>query len=173
MGSVGYHVIVAQRVLKKGNHVMKLVPHLQQLITQLLHQHDVALADSDAFLWLAIPEREERLVIERINDTQLSIGFTREEDDQDYIVAPEIVFFTDDNGWLPLRAFPGNGARGISGLAEDLAQLIEQEGWLDHGQKLPDPPWLATQEVPWSSATTENHDDPDLPGEEDVCALPF
>ena len=152
---------------------MKTVPKLQQLITQLLQQHGVDLADPKAFLWLAIPEREERLVIERINDTQLSLAFTREEGDQDYLLAPEIVFFTDQNGWLPLRAFPGNGSRGITGLADDLAQIIEQEGWLDHGQKLPDPPWRSQHEVPWSSTTAQDDDNPDLPGEEDVCALPF
>ena len=112
-------------------------------------------------------------MIERINDTQLSIGFTREEGDQDYLLAPEIVFFTDEKGWLPLRAFPGNGARGITGLADDLAQLIEQEGWLDHGQKLPDPPWLSTQEVPWLNVTAEADNDLDLPGEEGTWTLPF
>src|SRR5690349_4001954 len=132
MGSVRYHTAFAQRVLKKGNHTMKTVPNMEHVITQLLQQHAVDLDDPDAFLWLVIPEREERLVIERINDTQLSIGFTREEGDQDYLLAPEIVFFTDENGWLPLRAFPGNGARGITGLADDLAQLIEQAGWVAH-----------------------------------------
>ena len=152
---------------------MKTVPNLQQLITQLLQHHAVDLDDPNAFLWLAIPEREERLVIERIDDSQVSIGFTRDEDDQGYIVAPEIVFFTDDKGWLPLRAFPGNGARGISGLAEDLAQLIEQEGWLDHGQKLSDPPWRTHYEVPWSSLTPQDDYDPDLPGEEGTWMLPF
>ena len=97
---------------------MKTVPNLQQLITQLLHQHGVDLADSDAFLWLAIPEREERLVIERIDENHLRIGFTREEGDQAYLLAPEIVFFTHETGWLPLRAFPIHGPRGIASLAK-------------------------------------------------------
>jgi hypothetical protein len=173
MGSVGYHIIVATRVLKKGDPYMKTVPKIQPLITQLLHQHAVDLDDPAAFLWLAIPQREERLVIERIDAAHLSIGFTREEDDQDYLLAPEIVFFTDENGWLPLRAFPGNGSCGITGLAEDLAQLIEQAGWLAHGQKLPDPPWLTHHEVPWTNAMAEDDNDLDLPGEEGLCALPY
>lgn len=151
---------------------MKTVPKLQQVITALLHQHAVELAELDALLWLAIPEREERLVIERIDPWQLSVGFTREAGDSDYLLAPEIVLFTDEQGWLPLWAFPGNGVRGMPGLADDLAQIIEQEGWLSHSQKFVDPPRLANQDVPWIEDTA-NVDDPELPDEEDLCARPY
>ena len=150
---------------------MKTVPKLQQVITTLLHQHAIDVDHPEALLWLALPTRAERLVIERIDPWQLSVGFTREDGDNDYLVAPEIVLFTDEQGWLPLRAFPGNGVRGMPGLADDLAQIIEQAGWLSHGQKLPDPPRRVLQDVPW--ANTTKLDDPDLPNEEDVCALPY
>jgi hypothetical protein len=150
---------------------MKTVPKLQQVITQLLHQHAIDVDNPEALLWLTIPVREERLIIERIDPWQLSVGFTREVGDNDYLLAPEIVLFTDEQAWLPLRAFPGNGVRGMVGLADDLAQLIEQEGWITHGLKLPDPPRRAVQDVPWTKDVANA--DPDLPNEEDVCALPY
>lgn len=151
---------------------MKTVPQIQRLVTQLLQKHAVDLDDPNAFLWLALPEREGRLVIERMDETLLSIGFTREDGDQDYLLAPEIVFFTAAHGWLPLRSFPGHGSRGITGLAEDLVQRIEREGWADHGQKLPDPPWVMTEDAPWLSALAHD-DDSDLPGEEGTWLAPF
>lgn len=152
---------------------MKTATTLQRIILQLAETHGIDLTDPNAFLWLSIPNREERLVIERIDEWHLSVGFTREDGGGDYLLAPEILFFTDVNGWLPLRAFPVFSTRGITGLVEDLAGLIRAEGWVEQSQKLPDPPWQVAQDVAWEQPSSGDDREQAAPDEEDLCDLPF
>ncbi|MFN8495583.1 MAG: hypothetical protein U0350_48770 [Caldilineaceae bacterium] len=152
---------------------MKTATTMQRIITALAERHGIDLTNPNAFLWLSIPQRAERLVIERIDEWRLSIGFTREDGDGDYLLAPEVLFFTDVNGWLPLRAFPAFSERGMTGLVEDLASLLRTEGWVEHSQKLADPPWRMAQAAPWEQPVCSDDGEPVLPDEEDLCDLPY
>ncbi len=42
---------------------MQPVSKMQTVITALLEQHGIEVSESDLFLWLALPEHTERLII--------------------------------------------------------------------------------------------------------------
>jgi hypothetical protein len=65
----------------------------------------------------------------------------------------------------------------LSEFAEAWAQRILQEGWLEQGEQLPDPPWIVNEEALWASmyADADEIDDPATrAGEEALCDdVPF
>ena len=56
---------------------MDTVAKMQAVITHLLEQHGIPVSESDLFLWLALPGRTERLIIERIDERYLSVALAR------------------------------------------------------------------------------------------------
>src|SRR5947207_15545774 len=58
---------------------MDTAAKMQAVITHLLKQHGIDVSESDLFLWLALPECTERLIIERIDERYLSVALAQAE----------------------------------------------------------------------------------------------
>lgn len=150
---------------------------LQAVITHLLEQHGIDVRASDLFLWIVLPEHTERLIIERIDERYLSVALARTEQLGYFMIAPQLFFSTDTTGWTPIHVDGVEPVDDLTQFAEAWAQQILEEGWLEHGEKLPDPPWVANAEALWASM----YEDEDLPddaamevGEEERCDdMPF
>ena len=156
---------------------MDTAAKMQAVITQLLEQHGIAVSESDLFLWLALPERPERLIIERIDERYLSVALAQAEQLGYFTLAPQLFFATDATGWTPIHLDGVASVDDLTQFAEAWAQRILDEGWLDRGEKLPDPPWVVNEEALWASMYADD-DEPDhtaiRAGEEDPCDdIPF
>ena len=146
---------------------------MQAVITQLLEQHGIEVSESDLFLWLALPERPERLIIERIDERYLSVALARAEPLGYFRLDPQL-FFATDAGWTPIHLDGAEIVDDLTQFAEAWAERMLAEGWLDRGQKLPDPPWVVNEEALWASVFEDDDDLATAPGEEDLCDdVPF
>jgi hypothetical protein len=154
---------------------MDTAAKMQAVITQLLEQHGIAVSESDLFLWLALPERPERLIIERIDERYLSVALARVEPLGYFTLAPQLFFSTDTTGWTPIHLDGVEPVDDLTQFAESWAARILTEGWLEHGEPLPEPPWQANREALWASMYTDEVDDPATrAGEEALCHdIPF
>ena len=155
---------------------MKMIAKMQAIITHLLEKQGLDVTEPTTFLWLALPGRAERLVIERIDLRYLSVALAHTAAADAFSQDPQLFFATAATGWTPIH---GEGAAAVGDLtrfAEAWAQRILDEGWLERGEPLPEPPWAVTPEPPWVSMTNdEEQDNPDAaPGsQEEPCDLPF
>lgn len=150
---------------------------MQAVITQLLKQHGVDVNESDLFLWIALPEHTERLIIERIDEHYLSVALARAEQLGCFKMAPQLFFSTDASGWTPIHLDGAEAVSDLTAFAEAWTQRMLDEGWLERGEKLPDPPWVVNAEALWASMY-EDEDAPDdavqNAGEEELCDdMPF
>lgn len=150
---------------------------MQAVITRLLEQHGINVNESDLFLWLALPERSERLIIERIDERYLSVALAHAEQLGYFTMAPHLFFATDATGWTPIQLDSAEAVGDLTQFAEAWAERLLAEGWLARGEKLPDPPWIANEEALWASMY-EDDDAPDeavtRAGEEESCDdIPF
>ena len=150
---------------------------MQAVITQLLKQHGVDVNESDLFLWLALPEHTERLIIERIDERYLSVALARAEQLGCFTLAPQLFFSTDTTGWTPIHLDGVEPIDDMTQFAEVWAQRILDEGWLEHGEQLPDPPWVVNEEALWASMYEDENGADDAiqsAGEEELCDdVPF
>lgn len=156
---------------------MDAATKMQAVITQLLEQHGFAVNESDAFLWLALPERTERLIIERIDERYLSVALAQAETLGYFTLAPQLFFVTDASGWTPIYLDGVETVDDLTQFAEAWAQRLLDEGWLAHGEQLPEPAWVVEQEALWASVFDPDDMD-DLGGEpgeeEELCDdVPF
>ena len=131
---------------------MKPALKMQQIITQIAAKHGLDLAADEAHLRLTMPHFD-RLVIEKIGARQISVAHYFEQNG-DLVADPDIVFFVDDAGWIPIEitqvfgyqrvAFlRADGERIIATLpddqiavavfADDWAQNIRDQRWLEDG----------------------------------------
>lgn len=131
---------------------MKPALKMQQIITQIAAKHGLDLAADEAHLRLTMPHFD-RLVIEKIGARQISVAHYFEQNG-DLVADPDIVFFVDDAGWIPIEitqvfgyqrvAFlRTEGERNIAALpddqlavavfADDWAENLRDQGWLEHG----------------------------------------
>jgi hypothetical protein len=151
-------------------------PAMQRVITQLLEQHGIDVSDPTAFLWLALPEQDERLIIERINEHYLSVALAKPDGDGYFTLAPEVYFVTDATGWKPLLFGHAKISAALTRFAEAWAARIEAEGWLTQAVALPEPAWQVVQDPPWRN-TLDDGDDVCFglykEQEEALCDLPF
>ncbi len=153
---------------------MQIASKMQTVITALLEQHGIAVQDSEAFLWLALPEHTERLIIERIDERYLSVALARAESFGYFTLAPQLFFSTDATGWTPIHLDGAEPVDDLTQFAEVWAQRLLAEGWLKQGERLPEPPWLVNQEALWASVFEADDDLATAPGEEDLCNdVPF
>jgi hypothetical protein len=132
---------------------MKASEHMQRIITAIAAKHGLDLSASEAHLRLEMPGYD-RLVIEKIGPKLISVAhyFTRNGDS---IADPDIVFFMSDEGWIPTEitqvfgyqrvaylrpdgmriiAAHHNDQLAVTIFADDWAQAIHDQGWLEHGQ---------------------------------------
>ncbi len=155
---------------------MDTAAKLQTVITALLEQHGMDVNESDLFLWLALPERTERLIIERIDEHYLSVALAHAETFGYFTLAPQLFFVTEASGWMPIYLDGAETVSDLTQFAEAWAERIAQEGWPTRGEKLPEPPWVVNEEALWASVF-EPDDMDDLggaPGEEESCDdVPF
>jgi hypothetical protein len=152
------------------------VPAMQRVITQLLAQHGIEATDPQAFLWLALPEREERLIIERINEHYLSVALAHPDGSGYFTLAPEVYFTTGVTGWKPIPFGHAKTAEALTRFVEAWAARIAAEGWLTQAVALPEPAWQVVQDPPWRN-TFDDRDDvcfaSNKEREEASCDLPF
>jgi len=148
---------------------------MQAVITQLLEQHGIAVSTSDWFLWLALPEHTERLIIERIDERYLSVALAWMKQLGYFTMAPHLFFCTDAAGWTPIHLDGAEIVDDLTQFAEAWAERILAEGWLTQAEKLPEPPWQVDQAALWASGFDDDDDGPDLEGwqEDDRCDIPF
>ena len=154
---------------------MQTASKMQTVITALLEQHGIAVQESEAFLWLALPEHTERLIIERIDERYLSVALARAESFGYFTLAPQLFFSTDASGWTPIHLDGAEAVDDLTQFAEVWAQRLLAEGWLAQGEQLPEPPWLVNQEALWASVFDDEPEDSVTEwGEEDLCNdVPF
>jgi hypothetical protein len=154
---------------------MTIAVNMQTVLTQLLEHHGIAVTEPDAFLWLALPAHTERLIIERIDERYLSVALARAESFGYFTLAPQLFFSTDATGWTPIHLDGAEAVDDLTQFAEVWAQRLLDEGWLEQGERLPEPPWLVNQEALWASVFDDEPDNPATGvGEEDLCNdVPF
>ncbi len=153
---------------------MDTASKMQTVITALLEQHGIAVQESEAFLWLALPEHTERLIIERIDERYLSVALAHAERFGYFTLAPQLFFTTDATGWTPIHLDGAEAMGDLTQFAEAWAQRLLAEGWLEQGERLPEPPWLVNQEALWASVFEDDDELATAPGEEDLCNdVPF
>jgi hypothetical protein len=127
---------------------------MQQVITAIAQKHDIDLqtVPVGSSLRLDMPHFD-RLVIEKIAPKQISVAHYFEQNG-DLVADPDIVFFLDDAGWIPIGitqvfgyqrvAFlRPDGTRMIAALpddqlavaifADDWAANLEAQNWLTDG----------------------------------------
>ncbi len=155
--------------------MMQMAPKMQTVITALLEQHSIDVSESDLFLWLALPEQTEQLIIERIDERYLSVTLARAESLGYFTLVPQLFFSTEAAGWTPIHLDGAEPVNDLTSFAEAWAQRILEEGWLDRGEQLPDPPWVVNAEALWASMYEDEPDDPATrAGEEESCDdIPF
>jgi hypothetical protein len=150
---------------------------MQAVITQVLEQHGIDVRESDLFLWLILPEHRERLIIERIDERYLSVALARAEQLGYFTMAPQLFFSTDTTGWTPIHLDGAEATDDLMQFAEAWAQQMLDEGWLEHGEQRPDPPWVVNQEALWASMydDADEVDDPATESEEEESCddIPF
>ena len=148
---------------------------MQAVITHLLEQHSIDVSVSDLFLWLALPERPERLIIERIDERYLSVALARAKRLGYFTLVPQLFFATDVTGWMPIHLDGVESVDDLTGFAEAWAERLLDEGWLERSEKLPVPPWVGDEEALWASMYEDEPDDPATrTGEEELCDdVPF
>lgn len=156
---------------------MQTTPKMQMVITQLLEQHGIDVGESDLFLWLALPTHSERLIIERIDERYLSVALAQVEPLGYCRLAPQLFLVTDTAGWTPIHLDGAEAVSDLTAFAEAWTQRMLDEGWLEHGEKLPDPPWVVNAEALWASmyeAEDAPADAVQNAGEEERCDnVPF
>jgi len=138
---------------------MKTAPQMQQMITHLLEAHGIALSDPAAFLWLALPGRAERLVIERIDGRYLSLALAHAAQTSNSSQDPQLFFATAAAGWTPIHLDGAEPVGDLTQFAEAWAQRLLVEGWLTRAEKLPEPPWVGDEEALWASVFDGDDDD--------------
>lgn len=152
-------------------------PVMQRVITQLLEQQGINVTDPMAFLWLALPEHPERLIIERVEERYLSVALAHPEGDGYFTLAPEVYFVTDVAGWKPIPFGNTKTTEALTRFVEAWAGRIEAEGWLTTAVALPEPPWqVDNKDAPWPGMFEDGDDicfDPDQGQEEELCDIPF
>jgi len=156
---------------------MDTAAKMHAVLTQLLEQHGVDANESDLFLWLTLPTHPERLIIERIDERYLSVALAQVEPLGYFRLEPQMFFATDAAGWTPIHLDGTEAVSDLTAFAEAWAQQILEEGWLEHGEKLPDPPWVANAEALWASMYADEDvldDAATEAGEEELCEdVPF
>ncbi len=155
---------------------MDTAAKMQAVITQLLEQHSIDVRESDLFLWLALPVHTERLIIERIDEWYLSVALAQAERLGYFTLAPQLFFVTDASGWTPIHLDGVASVNDLTGFAEVWAQRLLDEGWLEQGEKLPEPVWVGNEEALWASVFEPDDDIPDRETreEEEACDdVPF
>jgi hypothetical protein len=131
---------------------MKPAPQMQQIITAIAAKDGLDLAASTAHLRLTMPGYD-RLMIEQIGAKQISVAHYFEQND-DAIADPDIVFFMDEAGWIPIEISQVFGYQRVAFLradgeciiaalpddqvavavfADDWAQAIREQRWLEDG----------------------------------------
>lgn len=132
---------------------MKPAPRMQQIITAIAAKHSLDLAADEAHLRLTMPGYD-RLVIEKIAPKQISVAHYFEQNG-DAVADPDIVFFMDDTGWIPIEitqvfgyqrvaflradgeriiaALPGDQVA-VAVFADDWAENLKLQKWLDDGE---------------------------------------
>lgn len=138
---------------------MQMAPKMQTVITALLAQHSIDESESDLFLWLALPEQTEQLIIERIDERYLSVALARAESLGYFTLAPQLFFSTDAAGWTPIHLDAVEPVDDLTQFAEAWAERILAEGWLARSEHLLDSPWVINREALWTSMYDE--DEPD------------
>lgn len=132
---------------------MKSAPRMQRIISEIAAKHGLDLAAAEAHLRLTMPNYD-RLVIEKIGPKQVSVAHYFEQHG-DLIADPDIVFFMDEAGWIPIEisqvfgyqrvAFlRADGERIIAALpddqlavavfADDWAESLRAAKWLEDGE---------------------------------------
>lgn len=133
---------------------MKTTPELQELITRLAKKHGFDLNQSQRSLMLHI-DGFMPLAIERIAPDQISVCHYQQNGDM--MRDPEVVFFTCNKQWVPLRLEQSPGVCQFTMTATDDNTAIEtiaslrqadltrfcrtwahnlwQQGWLEHSRR--------------------------------------
>jgi hypothetical protein len=128
---------------------------MQEVVTELVRKHGLDLTAPEIRLRLEM-EGFDRLVIEKFADRLIRVAHYYEQRG-DLIADPEILFYTNDSGWIPIEitqvlaghriyatlssdrrsvalADPHRQAD-LAGFADLWAEAIELQGWLEHGKK--------------------------------------
>ena len=134
---------------------MKTSKKMQEVITQLAERHGLDLSEPKARLRFDM-QGFDRLVIEKTGENLVSVAHYFEQDSR-LIPDPKIVFFTGESGWIPMEITQALGGHRVCAslsthgqevvlvnsldqmylamFAEDWAQNIETQGWLEQGEK--------------------------------------
>lgn len=155
---------------------MDTAPKMQAMITHLLEQHSIDVNEAGAFLWLALPEHTERLIIERIDERYLSVTLAWTESLGYFRLEPQLFFATDATGWMPIHLDGAEFVDDLVGFAEAWAQRLLAESWLEQGEKLPEPSWVVNEEALWARVFDEDqpNNEARVLSEEEPCDdVPF
>lgn len=149
---------------------MATATKMQTVITQLLERHGIDGMTTDAFLWLALPGLDEQLMIERIDEHYVSVALAGTEELGYFNLVLQLFFVTDATGWTPIHVDGAKPPDGLIHFAEAWAMRILDEGWLEQGEKQPEP-----LEGQAEGAYLAHADEPASPsGKEELCEdLPF
>jgi hypothetical protein len=134
---------------------MQTCPKMKAVIAQLAQRHGLDLTQVEAHLHLDLPGFD-RLVIENIGLHRISVAHYFELNG-DLVAEPDVVFYTDREGeWAPLsvsQSLTGwrsyaecsedgasvvldnpSGQADLAAFAEQWAENIHAQGWLEHGR---------------------------------------
>jgi hypothetical protein len=134
---------------------MKMCPKMKAVIEQLAQRHDLDLTQIEAHLRLDLPGFD-RLVIENIGLNCISVAHYFELNG-DLVAEPDVVFYTGRAGeWAPIsisqsligwRSYAElsedgshlmldspSGQADLAEFAEQWAENIQAQGWLEHGR---------------------------------------
>jgi hypothetical protein len=134
---------------------VKTSEKMQKVITQLAEKHGLDLSEPEARLQLDM-QCFDRLVIEKTTENLVSVAHYLEQEGH-LIADPKIVFFTGESGWIPMEITQALGGHRICAslstlgqelvlvnsldqmylalFADDWAQNLETQGWLEDAEK--------------------------------------
>lgn len=146
---------------------------MQQVIEEIAAKHNVDLSYYLAFLWLEKPDCDKRLIIERIDEWNISVALACEDNGTGrFIPDPDMIFLTLTSGWVPIAVYcsqaewkayldslPENGRTWSEKITpseyyafiEHWAKRIGEEDWLAEGVPQAEPPWEVQENGRWSS----------------------